>query len=515
MSDASQEARSLWNNARRLLSANPNLTPRSLSFIQDVEPDVVFDSRIVLTVSSDSIRVSIENDLNQPLLAALEQAAQHPMGYLISVRAKQRSSSAARFARAAQQQVLDMPPAQITVPAPQKHHTGPYASSLSDKEYGQPSFDGGVQQKRQDSTHRSRSNSTRSRANTHPRDAETHLNTEDRFENFVAGPATKMANAAAQAVSEQPGEVYNPLFIYGGSGLGKTHLLNAIGNEVRLTDPEKRIYYTTAEEFTNEFINALQTSRGQEFNSKYRSYDVLLIDDIQFLGMGNRVETQEAFFNTFNSLYRDNKQIVITSDVAPRQLNGLEKRMITRFEQGLTVDVQPPEKETRIAILRMKIETSRFKVTISPEVIDLIADQVTDNIRELEGALTRIVAMASLNKQPVTVQLAQQTLQDYFVQNIEVTPQDIIALTARYFQLDFASIVSTKRQKKIAMARQIAMYICREMTGLSLSSIGEVFGGKDHTTVIHACKKVSSEMAEKREVYNYVTELTSKLKKKH
>ena len=189
--------------------------------------------------------------------------------------------------------------------------------------------------------------------------------------------------------------------------------------------------------------------------------------------------------------------------------------MITRFEQGLTVDVQPPEKETRIAILRMKIETSRFKVTISPEVIDLIADQVTDNIRELEGALTRIVAMASLNKQPVTVQLAQQTLQDYFVQNIEVTPQDIIALTARYFQLDFASIVSTKRQKKIAMARQIAMYICREMTGLSLSSIGEVFGGKDHTTVIHACKKVSSEMAEKREVYNYVTELTSKLKKKH
>ena len=324
-----------------------------------------------------------------------------------------------------------------------------------------------------------------------------------------------MANAAAQAVSEQPGEVYNPLFIYGGSGLGKTHLLNAIGNEVRLTDPEKRIYYTTAEEFTNEFINALQTSRGQEFNSKYRSYDVLLIDDIQFLGMGNRIETQEAFFNTFNALYRDNKQIVITSDVAPRQLNGLEKRMITRFEQGLTVDVQPPEKETRIAILRMKIETSRFKVTISPEVIDLIADQVTDNIRELEGALTRIVAMASLNKQPVTVQLAQQTLQDYFVQNIEVTPQDIIALTARYFQLDFASIVSTKRQKKIAMARQIAMYICREMTGLSLSSIGEVFGGKDHTTVIHACKKVSSEMAEKREVYNYVTELTSKLKKKH
>lgn len=546
MPETVQDARSLWDAARTILLTNPALTPLELSYVHDIEPDTVFGSRAILTVSTDGVRVGIENNIDEPLTAALSQAARRPMSYLISLRRPARAATtvfppdqqrqpaprrraakrqpllqtpaAARRGLAsfnaafetplpsgtARQPALDIPPTQVRVSAAGARLTNPYepaARPVADAD-GRDS-----EEKR-----------ARGR-NVHPRDEETHLNPDDNFENFVTGPATNLANAAAQAVAEQPGEVYNPLFIYGGSGLGKTHLLNAIGNEVRVNDVAKRVYYTTAEEFTNDYINAVHptgndTEHAQEFNRKYRSYDVLLVDDIQFLGMGNRVETQEAFFNTFNALQRMRKQIVIASDVAPRLLQGLQERLVTRFDAGLSVDVQPPEKETRIAILRMKIASFKTKVVIPPEVIDLIADQVTNSVRELEGALNRVMAMATLNRQPVTTQLAQQTLQDYFVQNVDVTPADIITQTAAYFQLSFDDIVSSRRQKKIAMARQIAMYICREMTGLSLTNIGEIFGGRDHTTVIHAYQKISTEMTEKREVYNYVNELTNKLKQK-
>lgn len=544
MPEPVQDARSLWDAARNILLTNPTLTPLELSYVHDIEPDTVFGSRAILTVSTDGIRVGIENNIDEPLTAALSQAAHHPMGYLISLRRPARgervfpqnqqhqpgtrqrtvkrqpllqtptaqrrglSSFNAAFERTlpsgiARQPALDIPPTQVRVSTSGARLTNSYEPAVRSA--------ADVRSTQEEKRTRSR--------NVHPRDEETHLNPDDNFENFVTGPATNLANAAAQAVAEQPGEVYNPLFIYGGSGLGKTHLLNAIGNEVRMNDVAKRVYYTTAEEFTNDYINAVHptgndTEHAQEFNRKYRSYDVLLVDDIQFLGMGNRVETQEAFFNTFNTLQRMHKQIVIASDVAPRLLQGLQERLVTRFDAGLSVDVQPPEKETRIAILRMKIASFKTKVVIPPEVIDLIADQVTNSVRELEGALNRVMAVATLNRQPVTTQLAQQTLQDYFVQNVDVTPADIITRTAAYFQLSFDDIVSSRRQKKIAMARQIAMYICREMTGLSLTNIGEIFGGRDHTTVIHAYQKISMEMTEKREVYNYVSELTNKLKKK-
>lgn len=345
------------------------------------------------------------------------------------------------------------------------------------------------------------------------RDQLTHLDPQARFDNFISGTATAFAHAAAVSVSENPGEGYNPLFIYGNSGLGKTHLLNAIGNEVVSSQPEKKVFYVTSEEFTNEFIESVKENRGLAFNRKYRSFDVLLIDDIQFLATGNRIETQESFFNTFNALYGERKQVVVTSDVAPRQLGGMKERMITRFEQGLTVDVQPPEKETRVAILRMKAATSRLKVDIPDSVIDFIADQVTDNIRELEGALLRVIALTNLNHQSATVSLAGQALQDYFTGDVQVGPQEIMDCVATYFRLSPSDLLSSKRGKEVASARQIAMYICREMTGLPLASIGQAFGGRDHTTVIHACQKISEEMTEKRMVYDQVSAISARLRR--
>ncbi|MBQ1301265.1 MAG: chromosomal replication initiator protein DnaA [Aeriscardovia sp.] len=345
------------------------------------------------------------------------------------------------------------------------------------------------------------------------RDQLTHLDPQARFDNFISGTATAFAHAAAVSVSENPGEGYNPLFIYGNSGLGKTHLLNAIGNEVVSSQPEKKVFYVTSEEFTNEFIESVKENRGLAFNRKYRSFDVLLIDDIQFLATGNRIETQESFFNTFNALYGERKQVVVTSDVAPRQLGGMKERMITRFEQGLTVDVQPPEKETRVAILRMKAATSRLKVDIPDSVIDFIADQVTDNIRELEGALLRVIALTNLNHQSATVSLAGQALQDYFTGDVQVGPQEIMDCVAAYFRLSPSDLLSSKRGKEVASARQIAMYICREMTGLPLASIGQAFGGRDHTTVIHACQKISEEMTEKRMVYDQVSAISARLRR--
>lgn len=355
-------------------------------------------------------------------------------------------------------------------------------------------------------------------------DPETRLNPEQTFDTFVSGQSNRFARTAAYQVAESPGTAYNPLFVYANSGLGKTHLLNAIGNYALALQPNLRVRYVNSEHFTNEFINAVRNGSGNNnginaFNEKYRDVDMLLIDDIQFLG--GKTETLEQFFHTFNALTTAKKQIVIASDVAPKRLKGFEERIVSRFDGGLTVNMDEPSIETRIAILRMKaqqlLEQARrskngHPVSVPEDVLNLIATQVTGNIRELEGALIRIVAMSSLSNQPVTQQLAQQTLQDYVVKDIQHSPMDIIRRTASYFGLQPNDIVSAKRSKKIAMSRQIAMYLCREMTPLSLTAIGEIFGGRDHTTVIHAYKKISREMTQKREVYNYVNTLTTELK---
>ena len=290
-------------------------------------------------------------------------------------------------------------------------------------------------------------------------------------------------------------------------------MLNAIGNSALVKDPTLKVRYVNSEEFLNEFIEALQIpsqSQGRiaEFNRRYRSVDVLLIDDIQFLG--GKEATLEQFFHTFNALHQANKRIVIASDVAPKNLKGFEARLISRFDSGLTVDVKPPDLETRIAILRMMASMNHSN--IPNDVLDLIAERFTENIRELEGALTRVTAVASLSNQPVTRAMAEQTLQDFFTTDVEIKPTDIISQAAKYFHLTFDDIVGRSRMKNIALARQIAMYLTREMTSMSLVDIGKVFGGKDHTTVMHACDRITNEMQQRQDIYNYVMELTVRLK---
>jgi chromosomal replication initiator protein len=339
---------------------------------------------------------------------------------------------------------------------------------------------------------------------------ETRLNPKYTFDTFVIGSSNRFAHAAAVAAAEAPGKAYNPLLIYGGSGLGKTHLLHAIGHYVRSIVSGTRVRYVSSEEFTNEFINAIRDDRTATFHRRYREVDVLLIDDIQFLE--GKIQTQEEFFHTFNTLHNANKQIVITSDRAPKRLEALEDRLRNRFEWGLITDVQPPDLETRIAILRKKAATERM--IAPPEVLELIASKIQTNIRELEGALLRVTAFASINRQPVDLTLAEIVLKDLIPEGSEpeVTAALIIAQTASYFGLSIDDLCGSSRTRVLTTARQIAMYLCRELTDLSLPKIGQQFGGKDHTTVMHAVKKIGEQMAERRSTYNQVTELTNRIK---
>jgi chromosomal replication initiator protein len=339
---------------------------------------------------------------------------------------------------------------------------------------------------------------------------ETRLNPKYLFETFVIGSSNRFAHAAAVAVAEAPGKAYNPLLIYGDSGLGKTHLLHAIGHYVRSLFNGARVRYVSSEEFTNEFINAIRDDRQDRFKRRYRDVDVLLIDDIQFLE--GKIQTQEEFFHTFNTLHNANKQIVITSDRAPKRLEALEDRLRNRFEWGLITDVQPPDLETRIAILRKKAATERM--TAPPDVLEFIASKIQTNIRELEGALIRVTAFASLNRQPVDLTLAEIVLKDLIPEGgePEITAALIIAQTAAYFGMSIDDLCGASRSRVLVTGRQIAMYLCRELTELSLPKIGQQFGGRDHTTVMHADKKIRQLLAERRSVYNQVTELTNRIK---
>jgi chromosomal replication initiator protein len=340
--------------------------------------------------------------------------------------------------------------------------------------------------------------------------AETRLNPKYLFESFVIGASNRFAHAAAVAVAEAPGRAYNPLLIYGDSGLGKTHMLHAIGHYVRNLFAGARVRYVSSEEFTNDFINAIRDDRAASFQRRYRDVDVLLIDDIQFLE--GKIQTQEEFFHTFNTLHNANKQIVITSDRPPKRLEALENRLRNRFEWGLITDVQPPDLETRIAILRKKAAIERLSAP--PEVLEFIASKIQTNIRELEGALIRVTAFASLNRQDVDLTLAEIVLKDLIPEGgePEITAGAIIAQTSAYFGLSIDDLCGSSRSRLLVTARQIAMYLCRELTELSLPKIGQQFGGRDHTTVMHADRKIRQLMAERRSVYNQVTELTNRIK---
>ena len=336
------------------------------------------------------------------------------------------------------------------------------------------------------------------------------LNPKYSFESFVTGGSNRFAHAAAFAVAEAPAEAYNPLFIYGSSGLGKTHLLHAIGHYALTLKPRLKVRYVSSEEFTNDFINAIQNNKTAEFQAQYRDVDILLVDDIQFLQ--GKDQTQEAFFHTFNTLHDHNKQVVITSDLRPKQLAGFEERMLSRFEWGLITDIQAPEFETRVAILRKKAAMERIQVP--DEVIEYMAARVSSNIRELEGTLIRVTAFANLNRQPIDMDLIQVVLKDTlsFAGDSNVSPMSIISATAEYYKLSPDDITGSGRQQAVALARQIAMHICRELTDLSLPKIGLYFGGRDHTTVMYATKKISEQMRERRYIYNQVSEIIQKIK---
>ncbi|RUS48781.1 chromosomal replication initiator protein DnaA [Cohnella sp. AR92] len=339
----------------------------------------------------------------------------------------------------------------------------------------------------------------------------THLlNPKYTFDTFVIGVGNRFAHAASLAVAEAPAKAYNPLFLYGGVGLGKTHLMHAIGHYILEHNPNMKVLYISSEKFTNEFINAIRDNRGESFRNKYRNIDVLLIDDIQFLA--GKDGTQEEFFHTFNALHEENKQIIISSDRTPKEIPTLEERLRSRFEWGLITDIQPPDLETRIAILRKKAKAENLD--IPNEAMVYIANMIDTNIRELEGALIRIVAYSSLTNQDVSSHLAAEALKDILPtgRNRLITIQDIQQRVGEFYGLKLEDFKARKRTKAVAFPRQIAMYLSRELTDYSLPKIGDAFGGRDHTTVIHAHEKISSQMKVDQELFKIIQNLTEKIK---
>jgi chromosomal replication initiator protein len=337
------------------------------------------------------------------------------------------------------------------------------------------------------------------------------LNPKYTFDTFVTGSSNRFAHAAAMAVAESPGKVYNPFFMYGGVGLGKTHLMHAIGNRVLHNHPEMRVLYVSSEQFTNEIIRSIQEGNAEKFRQKYRNIDVLLVDDIQFLS--GKTSTQEEFFHTFNTLHDSQKQIILSSDRPPREVERLEDRLRSRFEWGLITDIQAPDLETRIAILKNKAQLDHFSVP--NDVMVYIASRIDSNIRELEGALTRVVAYASLIKKPVTTELVAEALKDVFPNNKtkEITMEVIQEIVASYFKMKIEDLHAKKRTRSIAFPRQIAMYLCRELTDTSLPQIGNFFGGRDHTTVIHACDKINKEKDADMKLNAILNELIERIQK--
>jgi len=443
----------VWSQAQELLATDPSLSAQNRSFIRLVKPLAVVEDNVFLAVAEDFTKNYVESTIRSSVTAALSEVLGRDIRIAVTV-----DSS-------------------VTPPrAP--------AADADERPARRPM----------------------------PRDVpvqDPHLNPRYTFDTFVIGSSNRFAHAAALAVAESPGKTYNPLFIYGDSGLGKTHLLHAIGHYTRHLKPQTRVRYVNSEEFTNDFINSIRDDRSLSFKRQYREVDVLLIDDIQFLQ--GKEQTLEEFFHTFNALHNAGKHVVITSDVSPRNLDGIEERMRTRFEWGLMTDVQPPDLETRIAILRKKAAAD--DVQAPPDVLEYIASNITSNIRELEGALIRVTAFAALNKQVVDLSLAQVVLKDLISDDdSEITASAIIAKTAEYFGITMDEVTGTSRSRVYVTARQIAMYLCRQLTDLSLPKIGEHFGGKDHTTVMYAVKKVEDQIAQRRQMYNQVNEIHARIK---
>ena len=471
MTDITDSTQEIWKSVLTTLRDDERITPQLQGFLSLVEPKGVMAGTLYLEVPNDLTRGMLEQRIRLPLLNAITglDGEESVSNFAIVVNPEIAHDALGQPNGAtAEQPYIE----QLAAPVPQSE--------------GIPSG---------------------------ARRADSRLNPKYNFDNFVIGSSNRFAHAAAVAVAEAPAKAYNPLFIYGDSGLGKTHLLHAIGHYAESLYPGIRVRYVSSEEFTNDFINSIANNRASVFQSRYREIDILLIDDIQFLQRA--VETQEAFFHTFNTLHDHNKQVVITSDLPPKALTGFEDRMRSRFEWGLITDVQAPDLETRIAILRKKAQSENLQV--SAEILEYMATKVSSNIRELEGTLIRVTAFASLNRTPVDLALVQTVLKDLITLDDDnvIAPVDIINHTAEYFKLTVDDLYGSSRSQAVATARQIAMYLCREMTNLSLPKIGQLFGNRDHTTVMYANKKISELMKERRSIYNQVTELTSRIKQNH
>ncbi len=335
------------------------------------------------------------------------------------------------------------------------------------------------------------------------------LNPKYTFDTFVIGNSNRFAHAASLAVAQSPAHAYNPLFIYGGVGLGKTHLMHAIGHYILSNNKNMKVLYVTSEKFTNDLINAIKDDKNEEFRNKYRSVDVLLIDDIQFIG--DKERTQEEFFHTFNTLYESNKQIVVSSDRPPKEIQQLEDRLISRFEWGLIADIQPPDFETRIAILKKKAQLENIE--IPNDVMVYMAKQIQSNIRELEGALIKVAAYSTFIDTDITVDMAQEALKDILRQNAkrEINAQFIEEVVSKRYNIKISDMKSKKRTKNFTVPRQVAMYLCRELTDMSLPKIGDEFGGKDHTTVIHSCDKISKEIKNDSEMRSTIESIKKEI----
>lgn len=456
-----------WATVLGRLSADEAITPMLQGFLNLVEPKGIAAGTFYLEVPNEFTASMLNQRMRVPLLAAMADLEAPVTSFYVVVNPELEEARAAEASGAGDDDLAE----------PVELHAAPPAV------FDNPSSD-------------------------RPRDS--RLNPKYSFDSFVIGQSNRFAHAAAVAVAEAPAKAYNPLFIYGDSGLGKTHLLHAIGHYAMSLYPGIRVRYVSSEEFTNDFINSIANNRGSLFQQRYRNIDILLIDDIQFLQ--GKAETQEAFFHTFNTLHDHNKQVVITSDVPPKHLTGFEDRMRSRFEWGLITDVQAPDLETRIAILRKKAQSERLQVP--DDILEYMASKVSSNIRELEGTLIRVTAFASLNRTPVDMPLVQTVLKDLITDDSDnvVAPVDIITATADYFKLTVDDLYGSSRSQAVATARQIAMYLCRELTSLSLPKIGQLFGNRDHTTVMYANKKISELMKERRSIYNQVTELTARIK---
>ncbi|MGW9825854.1 chromosomal replication initiator protein [Brevibacterium pityocampae] len=543
----SDDLHEIWQVVLSNLLNDPTITAHQKGFLSLAVPKALVEGQlVVLSVRNDLTRTTLETHLREPLAREFSTALGHDVTFAIAVdpaldvpaplppetrgTAHPGSGSPGAAAGTPGTASAAEAPSPGTGPAASASPPDPAGTSAAPAGPADLTHPGSGDQPAVDTAGSSPTPSAPGRpaaasapAGAAPTTADdpsgvSQLNSKYTFDTFVIGASNRFAHAAAFAVAESPAKAYNPLFIYGDSGLGKTHLLHAIGHYAAQLYPNIRVRYVSSEEFVNDFINTIGSSTTSNslrpaFQRRYREVDILMIDDIQFLQ--GKDATVEEFFHTFNALHNEHKQVVITSDQPPKMLKGFEERLRSRFEWGLLTDVQPPDLETRFAILRNKAAGEGLPVP--DDVLEYIASRISSNIRELEGALIRVSAFANLNDQAIEVGLAETVLKDFITHEDtpEITATDIMGQTAAYFGLTLDDLCGSSRSRTLTTARQIAMYLCRELTDLSLPKIGQEFGGRDHTTVMHANKKIRTQMAERRALYTQVTELTNRIKQQH